>query len=84
MHDYYGAELQHLARERCGAGRLPSQPPAWTRTDYGSGDGCALCGDPISSSELEYEVGVLIEGCDETIHFSHGVRVHMATGVRVP
>jgi hypothetical protein len=48
--------LQRTARERLASGRLPRMHSQCIWGGYGSGDVCALCGEPIRSTEVEFEV----------------------------
>ena len=50
------AELRRRAREAMGRGRLPPSPatPIWG--GRGSGLPCVVCGSPIQSEDIEYEI----------------------------
>jgi hypothetical protein len=48
--------LQRTARERLASGRLPRRQSHCIWGGYGSGDVCSLCGEPIRSTEVEFEV----------------------------
>ena len=48
--------LQLTARERLASGRLPRRHSQCIWGGYGRGDVCSLCGEPIRSTEVEFEV----------------------------
>ena len=48
--------LQDTAREAIRTGRLPGQPPIRTLGGRGSGERCALCGEPIQDDQMEVEL----------------------------
>lgn len=48
--------LQRTARERLASGRLPRMHSQCIWGGYGRGDACSLCGEPIRSTEVEFEV----------------------------
>jgi hypothetical protein len=48
--------LRLRVRERIENGRLPMIVPSQIAGGYGSGRVCAACDDPITSSQVEYEV----------------------------
>ena len=48
--------LQRTARESLASGRLPRIHSQCIWGGYGRGDRCSLCGEPIRSSEVEFEV----------------------------
>ena len=50
--------LRQIAHERCEAGELVNRAPVKTWAGEGSGQRCSLCGEPIASSQVEYEVDV--------------------------
>jgi hypothetical protein len=48
--------LQAMAREAVRSGRLPSRAPDRTFGGEGSGETCALCGEPVRRDQLGFEV----------------------------
>ena len=48
--------LQRAARACLASGRLPRVQSQCIWGGYGRGDVCALCGEPIRSNEVEFEV----------------------------
>jgi hypothetical protein len=48
--------LQRTARECLASGRLPRMQSHSIWGGYGRGDVCSLCGEPIRSTEVEFEV----------------------------
>ena len=48
--------LQRAARECLATGRLPRMHSQCIWGGYGRGDVCSLCGEPIRSTEVEFEV----------------------------
>jgi hypothetical protein len=48
--------LQRTARECLASGRLPRMQSQSIWGGYGRGDVCSLCGEPIRSTEVEFEV----------------------------
>jgi hypothetical protein len=48
--------LHRTARECLASGRLPRVHSQSIWGGYGRGDVCSLCGEPIRSSEVEFEV----------------------------
>jgi hypothetical protein len=48
--------LQHTARACLASGRLPRVQSQCIWGGYGRGDVCSLCGEPIRSNEVEFEV----------------------------
>src|SRR5882672_6628519 len=48
--------LQRTARECLASGRLPRMHSQCIWGGYGCGDVCSLCGEPIRSTEVEFEV----------------------------
>jgi hypothetical protein len=48
--------LQRTARECLENGRLPRMQSQCIWGGYGRGDICSLCGEPIRSTEVEFEV----------------------------
>ena len=48
--------LQRTARECLESGRLPRMHSQCIWGGYGRGDVCSLCGEPIRSTEVEFEV----------------------------
>jgi hypothetical protein len=48
--------LQRTARECLESGRLPRMHSQCIWGGYGRGDVCSLCGEPIGSTEVEFEV----------------------------
>jgi len=49
--------LQRAARACLASGRLPRVQSNCIWGGYGRGDVCSLCGEPIRSNEVEFEVG---------------------------
>ena len=49
-------QLHRTARESLANGRLPRMNSQCIWGGYGKGDVCSLCGEPIRSSEVEFEV----------------------------
>jgi hypothetical protein len=49
-------ELRRRAREEIQKGRLPESPTSSIWGGLGSGLPCAVCGDPIRSDQVEYEM----------------------------
>jgi hypothetical protein len=48
--------LQRAARECLASGRLPRMQSQCIWGGYGRGDICSLCGEPIRTTEVEFEV----------------------------
>ncbi len=48
--------LQRTARERLASGALPRVHSECIWGGYGRGDVCSLCGEPIRSNEVEFEL----------------------------
>ncbi len=48
--------LRLLVRERIADGRLPVMVPRHIAGGYGSGRTCVACDQPITSTQIEYEV----------------------------
>jgi hypothetical protein len=48
--------LQRTARDCLASGRLPRVQSQCIWGGYGRGDVCSLCGEPIRSNEVEFEV----------------------------
>jgi hypothetical protein len=48
--------LQRTARESLASGRLPRMSSHCIWGGYGRGDVCSLCGEPIRSNEVEFEL----------------------------
>jgi hypothetical protein len=48
--------LQRTARDCLASGRLPRVHSQCIWGGYGRGDVCSLCGEPIRSNEVEFEV----------------------------
>jgi hypothetical protein len=48
--------LHRLAREAIRSGTLPRERPEGAWGGPGSGEACAVCGDPVKADELGYEV----------------------------
>src|SRR6185312_8901600 len=57
------AELHERAREEIQRGRLPDTSPESIWAGPGSGLPCSVCGDPIQSNQVEYEMS-LTSGAD--------------------
>jgi hypothetical protein len=66
--------LRRTARECLESGRLPRMHSQCIWGGYGRGDVCSLCGEPIGSTEVEFEVP---EPEDVTVHDDYG---HTAPG----
>ena len=54
--------LQRTARECLANGRLPRIRSECIWGGYGQGDTCSLCGEPIRSTEVEFEIPEPAEG----------------------
>jgi len=54
--------LQRAARECLASGRLPRMHSQCIWGGYGRGDVCSLCGEPIRSTEVEFEVPEAADG----------------------
>jgi len=63
-----GLYLQQTARERLASGRLPRMHSQCIWGGYGRGDVCSLCGEPIRSTEVEFEVP---ESEEDGLHPGH-------------
>jgi hypothetical protein len=50
------ARVRELARQILLAGRLPRGDPDRTWGGSGGGEACAVCGQPVMSTETEYEI----------------------------
>ena len=48
--------LPERIRSKMAAGELPSEPPEATRTGFGEGSLCSVCGVVIGATQLECEV----------------------------
>jgi len=48
--------LKRTARESLASGRLPRMHSQCIWGGYGRGDRCSLCGEPIRTTEVEFEV----------------------------
>ncbi|HTV78106.1 MAG TPA: hypothetical protein VMF03_07610 [Steroidobacteraceae bacterium] len=66
------SELRKLARELIRDGRLPDQAPERAWAGAGSGKPCALCGETVPASDVEYEVDIGTEKGRRTLHFHFG------------
>lgn len=66
------SELRKRARELIREGRLPDHAPARAWGGIGSGQSCALCGENIPSSDVEYEVDTGEGPARRTLHFHFG------------
>jgi hypothetical protein len=60
--------LQRTARECLASGRLPRMHSQCIWGGYGRGDVCSLCGKPIRSTEVEFEVP---ESAEDGPHAGH-------------
>jgi hypothetical protein len=49
-------ELRRRVRQYLEGGRLPMMVPKEVAAGYGSGRMCAACDEPITSTQVEYEV----------------------------
>ncbi len=63
------SELRKRARELIREGQLPDRAPARVWAGAGSGKPCALCGDVIPHSDVEYEVEAGGVRASQTLHF---------------
>ena len=63
------AELRPRARERIAQGLLPREAPSTMWGGPGSGQPCALCDNPIKSSEMEYEIEASLDGRVQALRF---------------
>ncbi len=63
------SELRGLARELIREGRLPDRAPARVWGGAGSERPCAVCGDVIPASDMEYETDALLGNRLQTLHF---------------
>ena len=61
--------LQRTAREGLASGRLPRVHSQCIWGGYGRGDVCSLCGEPIRSSEVEFEVAEHADGTGTALRF---------------
>jgi hypothetical protein len=61
--------LQLTARERLASGALPRVKSDSIWGGYGHGNVCSLCGEPIRSTEVEFEVPKLADRADTTLRF---------------
>jgi hypothetical protein len=50
------AELRLLAKQLLEAGKLPKCPQVRTWGGHGEGLPCSLCNEPITQSDIEYEL----------------------------
>jgi hypothetical protein len=53
---FFDPSLRQLIRERIVNGQLPGIIPKQISGGYGSGKACAACDQPITSTQIEYEV----------------------------
>lgn len=67
--------LRAKARAAMHSGRLPSCSPERTWGGSGSGDCCAVCGQPFKRDELEYELQF---PPDDVGHEMRNCHLHMA------
>jgi hypothetical protein len=56
------AALRRLARLVLENGTLPRRDPDWTRGGPGIDVPCNVCGHPITSDQVEYEVQFALDG----------------------
>ena len=61
--------LQRTARECLASGRLSRMQSQCIWGGYGRGDTCSLCGEPIRSTEVEFEVPEPEEGAGSAFKF---------------
>lgn len=61
--------LQITARERLASGALPRVQSDSIWGGYGRGNVCSLCGEPIRSTEVEFEVPERAEGANTALRF---------------
>ncbi len=61
--------LQRTARECLESGRLPRIQSHCIWGGYGKGDTCSLCGEPIRSTEVEFEVPEPEDGTSRGLKF---------------
>ena len=64
--------LRGFAQERIRSGKLPPGRPSRTYAGHGAGAECALCGSPINSAEVEYEMEF-----DRPNSAPTGIRMHL-------
>jgi hypothetical protein len=62
-------ELRKRARELIQEGKLPDRAPVRVWAGPGSERPCALCGEAIPASDVEYEVDTAVGRARKTIHF---------------
>jgi hypothetical protein len=60
--------LRLRVRERIENGRLPAMVPSWIAGGYGAGSVCAACDEPITSTQVEYEVNDERDGSRLSFH----------------
>jgi hypothetical protein len=70
-----GSHLRHAAlrlrvRQHLENGRLPLMQPREIAAGYGSGRVCAACDDPITTTQVEYEVEQCPDGSRLRFHIS--------------
>jgi hypothetical protein len=63
------ANLRPTASERIANGQLPGAAPSRMWAGHGSGQLCALCDQPITSDDVEYEVEVQRDSAPATFRF---------------
>jgi hypothetical protein len=61
--------LEHTARERLASGELPRVQTECIWGGYGRGHPCSLCGEPIRSTQVEFEVPKLADGAVGVLRF---------------
>jgi hypothetical protein len=62
-------QLHRAARECLENGKLPRMHSQCIWGGYGRGDVCSLCGEPIRSSEVEFEVPEPEDGTGTSFRF---------------
>ncbi len=65
------SQLRKLAADLMLDHRLPTVASQTVFAGYGGGSKCRLCGHPITSTQIEYELG------DSTCTRDDGVRLHL-------
>lgn len=63
------ANLRPTASERIAKGQLPGEAPLRTWGSQGSGLLCALCDQPITSDDVEYEIEAQLDNAIARFRF---------------
>jgi hypothetical protein len=61
--------LREQVRTRIDSGALPQVAPARLLAGYGENQPCALCGQPITPTQVEYDVELNYGAERKTLHF---------------